>query len=271
MQTLKITRQMLQLEFHFGNGNAPMNTYRYPNDDLPIKVRALAGILLNGDFEGNIEIAAATDLVRFPGDSRTVIFSGHVKVAGSITALSGTSLQFDGDLHAGGSITAESITVRGNLVVEGDIVSKDDIEVGWTLSAGGDVTAARYIDAVESITAGKSIRAGESINTYGSIKAGRDVVASGTCILAGGSIVAGDDIKAGTRIRAGREIISGHGIIAGWGVQAGHSITAKWIDVPGRIFAGLSESGAPAQEDTEIRAEIRSGTIAYGTLQGIQK
>lgn len=55
------------------------------------------------------------------------------------------------------------------------------------------------------------------------------------------------------------------GIKAGEGIEAGLSSTSEWISVWQRIFAGLCMWRLPDPGETEIRAEIRFGTIAFGT------
>lgn len=86
-------------------------------------------------------------------------------------------------------------------------------------------------------------------------------------IEAGEGIKAGGGIEAGWGIKAGRGIEAGGGIEAGWGIEAGLSITAKWIACPLRIFAGLCLWRLPTPAEMEVRAEVRSGTVAYGVVK----
>ena len=71
---------------------------------------------------------------------------------------------------------------------------------------------------------------------------------------------------AGSGIEAGDGIKAGDGIEAGWGIEAGLSITAKWLSARLRIFAGLCAWRLPTPEETEIRAEVRGGAVAFGTV-----
>ena len=58
---------------------------------------------------------------------------------------------------------------------------------------------------------------------------------------------------------------AGLGIEAGEGIEAGFSIVAKFLSVRLRIFAGLVAWRLPEPSECEVRAEIRSGTLAHGT------
>jgi hypothetical protein len=98
------------------------------------------------------------------------------------------------------------------------------------------------------------VRFPESIKTKYSLTA-----MHGSGIEAGWSIEAGDGIEAGEGIEAGDSIEAGRGI------EAGLSITAKWLSVRLRIFSGLCMWRLPLPNEQEIRAEIRSGTVAFGT------
>ena len=104
---------------------------------------------------------------------------------------------------------------------------------------------------------GSGIEAGEGIEAGWGIKAGWS-------IEAGLGIKAGWGIEAGSGIKAGLGIEAGSGIEAGDGIEAGLSIVAKWVSSRLRIFAGLVLWRLPTDAELEIRAELRSGTIAYG-------
>ena len=80
------------------------------------------------------------------------------------------------------------------------------------------------------------------------------------------SIIAmqGSGIKAGDSIKAGGGIEAGSGIKAGLGIEAGLGIKAKWLSVRLRIFAGVCMWRLPEPGEMEIRAELRSGTVAFG-------
>ena len=64
----------------------------------------------------------------------------------------------------------------------------------------------------------------------------------------------------------GTGIKAGEGIKAGTGIEAGLSISAKFISSKLRIFAGLCIWKIPSQEETEIRAELHEGVVAFGRL-----
>ena len=65
---------------------------------------------------------------------------------------------------------------------------------------------------------------------------------------------------------AGSGIKAGEGIKAGWGIEAGLTITAKWLSVKLRIFAGICGWKIPAREEQVIDAEVRSGLVAHGVV-----
>ena len=71
----------------------------------------------------------------------------------------------------------------------------------------------------------------------------------------------------GSLTAAGRIIAeAGSGIEAGEGIKAGWGIEAKWLSCALRIFAGLVNWRLPRPSDLEIRAEIRGGKVALGTV-----
>ena len=70
--------------------------------------------------------------------------------------------------------------------------------------------------------------------------------------------------------KAGSGIKAGEGIKAGWGIEAGFSISAKWVSVRLRIFAGFVMWKRPTEQETQIRAEVRSGEVAFGKVVPIQ-
>jgi len=76
---------------------------------------------------------------------------------------------------------------------------------------------------------------------------------------------AGSGIKAGSGIEAGLGIKAGEGIEAGSGIEAGLSVIAKWVNCPLRIFVGLCLWREPAADEMELRAELRNGTLCFGT------
>ena len=74
-------------------------------------------------------------------------------------------------------------------------------------------------------------------------------------------------VKASGKILCDRTLIAGDGIEAGWGIKAGLSITAKWLDIGLRIFAGLCLWKEPKVEETQINVEeIKQGEICFGKL-----
>lgn len=131
------------------------------------------------------------------------------------------------------------------------------IEIAASL---GIVTFPARLSATGRIRAlaGSGIEAGEGIKAGDGIKAGLG-------IEAGWGIKAGEGIKAGSGIEAGLGIEAGSGIKAGWGIKTGLAIIANHISARLRIFAGLCSWRIPEPSEMEIRADIRSGTIAFGT------
>ena len=71
--------------------------------------------------------------------------------------------------------------------------------------------------------------------------------------------------------RDGSGIEAGWGIEAGLGIEAGWGIKAEYISVKLRIFAGMCMHRIPTDSETEIRAEIRSGYVAFGKVVGCEK
>ena len=127
-------------------------------------------------------------------------------------------------------------------------------DLGWVRFKAA-LRAAGYIRAL----AGSGIEAGLGISAGEDIEAGWGINA-GSYIKAGSGISAGEDIEAGWGINAGL------GIKAGLGISAGLSISATFVSTPTRIFAGLCLWRFPTAEETQIRAEIRSGTVAFGEV-----
>ena len=70
--------------------------------------------------------------------------------------------------------------------------------------------------------------------------------------------------KAGVKAKFSIRALAGSGISAGWGISAGFSVVAKWIEARLRIFAGLCAWREPTPEETEVRAELRNCTVAFG-------
>ena len=107
---------------------------------------------------------------------------------------------------------------------------------------------------------------------FASLKASGYILAeAGSGIKAGRGIEAGEGIKAGRGIEAGWGIEAGSGIKAGWGIEAGFSVDAKWVEARLRIFAGLCAWRLPDPDEMEIRAELRNGVVAFGTLVPAKK
>ena len=123
--------------------------------------------------------------------------------------------------------------------VEGDITVATNL--GW-FTVEGPIAATGNI----CIERGTGIKAGEGI-------------------AAGLGIKAGNGITAGWGITAGEDITAGLGIEAGWGIKAGFSISAKFVVARLRIFVGLCPWRLPKPEECELRAELRGGTLAFGT------
>ena len=141
-----------------------------------------------------------------------------------------------------------------------------DANLGWVKFAAS-VAAKGRIRALagSSIKAGCGIKAGWGIEAGEGIKAGSSIEA-GDGIKAGSSIKAGWGIEAGDGIKAGDGIEAGDGIKAGWGIEAGFSITAKWISVSLRIFVGMCNWRQPTADEMQVRAEVRQGIVALGTV-----
>lgn len=145
------------------------------------------------------------------------------------------------DLDKNGFYKEDSIDFIGAIEI--------DENLGYLKLKHG-IKASTYILA----RAGSGIEAGSNIETGGSIEAGEG-------IEAGGSIEAGQGIEAGAGIEAGSNIVTGGSI------KAGFSIIAKFISCKLRIFAGSCLWKIPSESEMEIKAEVRSGTIAYGILK----
>ena len=86
------------------------------------------------------------------------------------------------------------------------------------------------------------------------------------CVKFTGSLMAAGRIRAGagSGIEAGEGIEAGWGIKAGEGIEAGFSVCAKWVSARLRIFVGLCMYRLPTVEESQLRAELRSGTLAFG-------
>ena len=141
--------------------------------------------------------------------------------------------------------------------VEGDITVATNL--GW-FTVEGPIAATGNI----CIERGTGIKAGEGIAAGLGITAGWSITA-GWGITAGEGIAAGLGITAGWGITAGEDITAGLGIEAGWGIKAGFSISAKFVVARLRIFVGLCPWRLPKPEECELRAELRGGTLAFGT------
>ena len=141
------------------------------------------------------------------------------------------------DIGADGYFTDTHLIVEGTLTVEAGV----------------------YLQVRGRIEAGWGIKAGWGIEAGGGIKAGGG-------IEAGWGIKAGGGIEAGWGIEAGEGIKAGLGIEAGEGIKAGLTITAKWLSVKLRIFAGICGWKIPAREEQVIDAEVRSGLVAHGVV-----
>ena len=104
------------------------------------------------------------------------------------------------------------------------------------------------------------IKLDDRLQVEGSVKASGKILCDRT-------LIAGWGIEAGYEIKAGEGIKAGCGIKAGWGIEAGLSITAKWLDIGLRIFAGLCLWREPKVEETQINVEeIKQGEICFGKL-----
>jgi len=153
-----------------------------------------------------------------------------------------------------------------------------DADLGWVKFAASIVAKGRIrslagsgIKAGSGVKAGYDIKAGWGIEAGSGVKAGYDIkagygVKAGDGIEAGSGIKAGSSIESGSGIEAGSGIKAGDGIESGSGIEAGLSITAKWLSARLRIFAGACAHRLPTPKDMEIRAEVRSGIVAFGTV-----
>ena len=138
------------------------------------------------------------------------------------------------DLDADGVYTrAESIDYAGHVEISADL---------GTVRVRGGVRATGRIRCLS----GSGIKAGRSIE-------------------AGWSVVAGGSVEAGESVEAGGSVEAGWSVEAGGSVVAGGSIVARFLSVRLRIFAGLVAWRLPEPSECEVRAEIRSGTLAHGT------
>ena len=162
-------------------------------------------------------------------------------------------------------ITAADLDENGFYIGKADVPNfaghvEIAADLGWVRFKAA-LHAAGYIRALagSGIEAGLGIDAGEDINAGLGIKAGLG-------ISAGSYIKAGSGIEAGLGISAGEDIEAGWGINAGLGISAGLSISATFVSTPTRIFAGLCLWRFPTAEEMQIRAEIRSGTVAFGEV-----
>ena len=156
------------------------------------------------------------------------------------------------------------------LYITKDMLNADNVYVGTadvTAWVGHIEIAASlgYVKFKTSLSATGRIRAlaGSGIKAGLGIKAGEGIKA-GWGIEAGSGIKAGESIEAGWGIEAGLGIKAGWGIDAGEGIAAGFSIVAKHISARLRIFAGICVWRLPKPSEMEIRAELRSGMIAFG-------
>ena len=161
------------------------------------------------------------------------------------------------DVH----ITATDIGDDGYYAKSRDLIVTGglSVDVGVWLRVRGRIKAGEGIEAGSGIEAGWDIKAGWGIEAGSGIKAGEG-------IEAGSDIKAGWGIEAGSGIKAGWDIKAGSGIEAGWGIEAGSGISAKWVGAALRIFAGLCSWRLPTEVECEIRAEVRGGTVAHGTV-----
>ena len=129
-----------------------------------------------------------------------------------------------------------------------------------------DIGADGYFTDTHLIVEGTlTVEAGVYLQVRGRIEAGQGIKA-GWGIEAGEGIKAGWGIEAGDGIKAGGGIKAGLGIKAGGGIEAGLTITAKWLSVKLRIFAGICGWKIPAREEQVIDAEVRSGLVAHGVV-----
>ncbi len=145
------------------------------------------------------------------------------------------------------------------LEYDGHVEIAENLDTVWFASI--NVTGRLIARAGSGIEAGEGIKAGWGIKAGSGIKAGWG-------IEAGWGIKAGSGIKAGEGIKAGWGIKAGEGIEAGWGIEAGLSIQCIFISAKFRIFAGLISWRLPTPDEQKIIcAEVRHGTVAYGTLE----
>ena len=102
-------------------------------------------------YDGSIEIAANLGQIVFD----------RIRVTGSITAGSGTSIKAGMSIKAGGSIEAGWSIKAGEFIKAGwSIKAGGSIEAGWSIEAGGSIEAREGIQAQLSITADLSIKSG---------------------------------------------------------------------------------------------------------------
>jgi len=181
----------------------------------------------------------------------------------------GWRYELKGDLISDEDIKIEldmNLYVSGSTEAGWGITAGCGIEAGWGITAGDGIEAGCGIEAGWGITAGDGIEAGWGITAGDGITAGCGIEA-GDGIEAGWGITAGDGITAGCGIEAGDGIEAGWGITAGDGITAGLTITAKWLDIGLRIFAGLCLWKIPSEEKTMINVEeIKNGEVCYGKL-----
>jgi len=218
----------LRIARHY-TGDKDMNTLKITKADLDADNYYIGVTDVSQEYDGSIEIDA---------DLGTAKFKTSLRAKNAIIALAGSGIQAGEVIKAG-----------------------DGIEAGQGIYAGLGIKAGFGIVAGDGIKAGWGIEAGTGIIAGTGIKAGAGIVA-------GSGIKAGDGIKAGGHIDAGGHIVAGLGIEAGWNIKAGRNISAKWIVAKLRIFAGLCSWRLPTEEETEIRAELREGAIAFGKLVG---
>jgi len=156
-------------------------------------------------------------------------------------------------------ITAADVDADGNYTGAADVTD-------WP----GHIVIAKGLGTVRFAT---SLRAKGLIvaGTYSGIVAREDVVAgldvrSGRDIVSDfGSIVAGRAIRATWSVTAALHIVARRGVMAGLSVKAGISVCAQWVYSNNLIFNGPGEWRTLSADEMEIRAELRGGTIAYGT------
>ena len=136
-------------------------------------------------------------------------------------------------------------------------ITRDDID------AEGVYTKAESIDYAGHVEISADLG---TVRVRGGVRAtGRIRCLSGSGIKAGWSVVAGGSVEAGESVEAGGSVEAGWSVEAGGSVVAGGSIVARFLSVRLRIFAGLVAWRLPEASECEVRAEIRSGTLAHGT------